>query len=233
MSITLDLKLKKADKVYYEGENITGIIQIVANSDFKHDGITLTMEGAVNLQLSSKNVGIFEAFYNSVKPIQLVNCVVEVTPPGKIPAGATNIPFELPLRPKQNRTLYETYHGVFVNISYMLRCEMKRNFLAKDIIKSQQFMVQYKDALKAVKKHVKFSISPESLQNAKDKANIPRFLVNGFLDSTVCCLTKPFTGEIVVDRCDVPIKSVELQLVRVETCGCAEGYAKDLCPEDV
>lgn len=50
-------------------ENITGIIQIVANSDFKHDGITLTMEGAVNLQLSSKNVGIFEAFYNSVKVV--------------------------------------------------------------------------------------------------------------------------------------------------------------------
>lgn len=121
------------------------------------------MEGAVNLQLSSKNVGIFEAFYNSVKvssdsilffttvpslfclqPIQLVNYVVEVTSPGKIPAGVTDIPFELPLRPKQNRTLYETYHGVFVNISYTLRCEMKRSFLAKDIVKSQQFMVQYK-----------------------------------------------------------------------------------------
>lgn len=37
------------------------------NSDVKHDGIFLTMEGSVNLQLSSKNVGIFEAFYNSVK----------------------------------------------------------------------------------------------------------------------------------------------------------------------
>lgn len=69
---------------------------------------------------------------------------MEVTPAGKIPAGTTDIPFELPLHPKTNRTLYETYHGVFVNISYMLRCEMKRNFLAKDIIKSQQFLVQYK-----------------------------------------------------------------------------------------
>lgn len=147
----------------FSQENITGIIQIMSNSDIKHDGITLIMEGAVNLQLSSKNVGIFEAFYNSVKvsndsilffatvpslsclqPIQLVNYVVEVTSPGKIPAGVTDIPFELPLRPKQNRTLYETYHGVFVNISYTLRCEMKRSFLAKDIVKSQQFMVQYK-----------------------------------------------------------------------------------------
>lgn len=79
-----------------------------------------------------------------MQPIQLVNCVVEVTPAGKIPAGITDIPFELPLTPKPNRTLYETYHGVFVNISYMIRCEMKRSFLSKDHFKSQQFMVQYK-----------------------------------------------------------------------------------------
>lgn len=36
-----------------------------------------------------------------------------------------------------------------------------------------------------------------------------------------------YTLQIVVEKCDVPIKSLELQLVRVETCGCAEGYAKD------
>lgn len=70
--------------------------------------------------------------------------MVEVCPAGRIPAGTTDIPFELPLRPKPNRTLYETYHGVFVNISYTLRCEMKRSFLSKDFVKVQQFMVQYK-----------------------------------------------------------------------------------------
>ena len=31
----------------------------------------------------------------------------------------------------------------------------------------------------------------------------------------------------MVEHSDSPIKSIELQLVRVETCGCAEGYAKD------
>ena len=33
--------------------------------------------------------------------------------------------------------------------------------------------------------------------------------------------------KIVVERSEAAIKSVELQLVRVETCGCAEGYAKE------
>ena len=31
----------------------------------------------------------------------------------------------------------------------------------------------------------------------------------------------------MVEYCDAPIKSIEIQLVRVETCGCAEGFAKD------
>ncbi|PSN41830.1 Down syndrome critical region protein 3 [Blattella germanica] len=187
------------------------------------------MEGTVNLQLSTKNVGIFEAFYNSVKPIQLVSCVLDVAAPGKIPAGKIEIPFEFPLTPRPNKTLYETYHGVFVNIQYLLRCEMKRKFLAKHLVKVAHFIVEYKPSSceKAVAHPVNFTITPESLQNIKDKGRIPRFLVTGHLDSTMCCLTKPFTGELVVEHCEMPIKSVELQLVRVETCGCAEGYARD------
>ena len=31
----------------------------------------------------------------------------------------------------------------------------------------------------------------------------------------------------MVERCSTAIRSIELQLVRVETCGCAEGYARD------
>lgn len=33
--------------------------------------------------------------------------------------------------------------------------------------------------------------------------------------------------QLIVRRSESPIKSIELQLVRVETCGCLEGYAKD------
>lgn len=36
-----------------------------------------------------------------------------------------------------------------------------------------------------------------------------------------------FCWQLMVEQCDTQIKSIEIQLVRVETCGCAEGYAKD------
>ncbi|KAJ8936323.1 hypothetical protein NQ318_007172 [Aromia moschata] len=195
MAINLDIKLKRADK-----ENVSGIIIISSNNDFKHEGITLTMEGSVNLQVSSKNVGIIDAFYNSVKVtmkfilvnfallmysaspfnflVYLVRSVVLVD----YRPGITQIPFEIPLKPKSNKVLYETYHGVYVNISYGLRCDIKRSFLSKDLQKCQQFLVQYAPGfnacpqipLKDSRTPVYFELSPATLSsgNAEFEVNI-------------------------------------------------------------
>lgn len=51
------------------------------------------------------------------------------------------------------------------------------------------------------------------------RTSLPKFLIKGHLDATSCAITRPLTGELVVERSEVPIKSIELQLVRVETCG--------------
>ncbi|XP_059622786.1 vacuolar protein sorting-associated protein 26C [Phlebotomus argentipes] len=229
MSVNLEIQLSRANKIYHEEETLRGIVSVICGSETKHDGIFLTMEGVVNLQLSNKNVGIFEAFYNSVKPIQLLNLQLELSPPGKLPSGRTDFSFELPLVcRKEPRILYETYHGVFVNINYMLKCEMRRSFLAKSVQKQQEFMIQYKPSHKESGNEVHFTISPETLQkSAKERISIPRFLITGRLDATECCLTKPFTGHVTVQHTEVPIRSIEVQLVRVETCGCAEGYSRD------
>ena len=57
------------------------------------------------------------------------------------------------------------------------------------------------------------------------KSSLPDLKITGRLDSRDCSVNRPLTGEINVLHCDAPIKSIELQLVRVETCGCAEGNA--------
>lgn len=46
----------------------------------------------------------------------IINSTIEMVKPGKFPPGKTEIPFEFPLHVKGNKVLYETYHGVFVNI---------------------------------------------------------------------------------------------------------------------
>lgn len=88
-------------------------------------------------------------YNNLFQPINLINTCIELAPPGKIPPGVTEIPFEMPLRPRQAVSpgypgLLETYHGVFVNIMYNLKCSMKRSFLNKPLNASCQFFVQYR-----------------------------------------------------------------------------------------
>lgn len=55
-----------------------------SKTDLVHNGITLLMDGVVNLQLSAKSVGVFEAFYNSIRPIPLVSQTVEIQKNGKL-----------------------------------------------------------------------------------------------------------------------------------------------------
>lgn len=42
--------------------------------------------------------------------------------------------------------------------------------------------------------------------------------VSGKLDSLVNNISDPFTGTIKINFCDMAIKSIEVQLLRVETC---------------
>ncbi|GIY54091.1 vacuolar protein sorting-associated protein 26C [Caerostris darwini] len=228
MSVMLDVRLKRVNKTYHEEEIVIGYVVIDSKSEVKHEGITLTMEGNVSMQLSAKNVGILEAFYSSAKPVLLTSSVIEIAKPGRFPPGRTEIPFEIPLKPRTNKTLHETYHGVFISIQYYLKCEMKRSLLNKDLQKIIEFIMEYKNQKvdsKAVP--VNFSITPESLQNVRYRKNMPNFVIKGRIDSTVCNILQPFTGELCIEKCDASIRSVELQLVRVETCGCSEGYSRD------
>uniref|UniRef100_A0A8D3CWN5 Vacuolar protein sorting-associated protein 26C n=1 Tax=Scophthalmus maximus TaxID=52904 RepID=A0A8D3CWN5_SCOMX len=230
MSVTLDIRLKRANKVYREGEAVAGVIVLACKEPLQHHGISLSMEGVVNLQLSSKSVGVFEAFYNSVKPIQLISSNIEVAKAGKIPGGKTEIPFEFPLHTKGNKVLYETYHGVFVNIQYSLRCDMRRSLLAKDLSRNCEFIVHCQpQKAKVAPTPVNFTITPDTLENTRERSLLPKFLIRGHLDATHCVISQPLTGEVVLENSDVPIKSIELQLVRVETCGELCRGLRDVC----
>lgn len=63
----------------------------------------------------------------SLQPIQVINSTIEMVKPGKFPGGKTEIPFEFPLHVKSNRVLYETYHGVFVNIQVRVLTSLLHN----------------------------------------------------------------------------------------------------------
>ena len=101
--------------------------------------------------------------------------------------------------------------------------------LTRDLVKVLEFLMEAPpgspDAF--YPKPVEFVVAPDSLRNLKPKDQVPSFRVIGKLDSSICRIHDPFTGEMCIESCDAKIRSVELQLVRVETCGCAEGYARE------
>jgi hypothetical protein len=61
-----------------------------------------------------------------------------------------------------------------------------------------------------------FAISNENLEQTTTKS-IPKFKFEGQIATVNCCFTEPFDGFIIKRMSDLQIKSVEIQLVRVET----------------
>ena len=90
-------------------------------------GIRLLVVGSVSLQLSARSIGLFEAFYSSLKPVVVLSQEFEVCPSGKFAAGVTEIPFEFDLKANPGEELFDTYHGVYVNVQYNITANMTRS----------------------------------------------------------------------------------------------------------
>lgn len=54
---------------------------------------------------------------------------------------------------------------------------------------------------------------------AQANKKFPDFKIIGQLDSIKCLLDRPFTGKLLVVNSNTGIRSIELQLNRIETCG--------------
>jgi len=233
LNMSVDIVLDRIDRIFRPGDRVTGAVVVTSSGRTSHNGIKLSVEGSVTLQLSARSIGLFEAFYSSLKPVEILKYEIEVSPGGKVPDGVTQFPFEFQLRPFNDKVLYDTYHGVYVNIQYLITADMVRGMMAKNLKKSKEFIVEV-EAETDFKKQITetpfpFKVSPDSLQNVKDasKRKIPDFLFEGKLHATQCNVSKAFTGELTISRCAVDIKSIELQLVRVESCSYMEGEARE------
>lgn len=121
MSVSMDIRLKKANKTYHDGDVLQGTVVINATSETKVDGISITCDGFVSMQISNKPNGVFDAFYNSVnKPITLVNLSQDLLPSGKIAAGVSEFNFEFPLKSKGVEKLYEVWELLLSRSHFIL-----------------------------------------------------------------------------------------------------------------
>lgn len=78
---------------------LTGTVVVHADRGGSHAGIRLVAEGLIKLQLSARSVGLFEAFYSSIRPVSLLYHEQAVASAGKLDLGATEFPFSFPVQP--------------------------------------------------------------------------------------------------------------------------------------
>lgn len=61
-----------------------------------------------------------------------------------------------------------------------------------------------------------FKITPDKLlANAISKSNA-KFRIQGVMDTTICGFNDDFHGSLVIEECESNIRTIDLQLIRVE-----------------
>jgi len=230
----VELKLSRADRVYFADEPITGKIFVInRQGEIQHSGIRLHLLGSVQMRLNEKAVGMFEAMLSNIQPISLVNQYCDIAPPGRLPEGRSEIPFSVPVAPNPDGpgVLYETYHGVNINVQYgvsgeVLRPAMRGGALATGLM---EFVIEDATTSRADPKPYQFALNRAS-QNviSNDKNRLANFQVEGRVDTTICPITMPVTGVIQVLNSEHKIASIDLQLVRKEEITVGGKTASDI-----
>ncbi|GLT69799.1 hypothetical protein SLA2020_419210 [Shorea laevis] len=201
--MSIELKLSRANRIYRPFE---------------------PLEGKSFLQVRGGSAGIIESFYGVVKPISILNKSIEIRPSGKIGSGTTEILFSMILRqPEEDNVerFYETFHGANISIQYLITVDIMRGYLHKTLSTTTEFLVESDKA-----DLLERPVSPEMVifYITQDTQRHPLlhelksggFRVTGKMSSQ-CSLSDPITGELTVEATAVPICSIDIHLLRIES----------------
>ncbi|KAK1427201.1 hypothetical protein QVD17_15884 [Tagetes erecta] len=229
--MSVEIKLSRSNRTYRPIDPLAGKIIIKSPSSISHHGIYITVNGSVNLQVRGGSAGFIESIYGVLKPIQIVKKSVEVQPSGKISAGTTQIPFSMILNDRGKGKFYETFHGANINIQYLLNVDVARGYLHKSLSATVEFIVESELAIFPEK-----PISPEMVffyitQDTQRHSLLPELKSGGFKISgricTQCFVSDPLVGELTVEASAVPVHSIDIHLLRVESIMVGENIATE------
>jgi len=224
---SISVHVKRVDRTYRPGDKLEGKVVVDAYKGWQHQGVKLYATGYVYLNTSAKGVGIMDLMSNTIKPIIVLKEDIEIAVPGNFYDGETPIPFEFAIKPAPDQNLYESYHGVYLNVIYGIRVECDRGVLKKSLSSEIEFVLEIPGNTKKVANEISpepFNITAESLGSIVDKS-LSDLKISGNLHRSTCSIAMPFTGDITIEKCDSPIRSIELQLVRIETVEKLDGYS--------
>ena len=233
--LDVDIRFDRVGAVFHAGETVTGVVVVNTPSKSSHSGISLLAEGVVTVQPSTRSQGIFEALYEQLKPIAMLDIPIQLAKKGELPAGETEIPFSFVLMANDRGVpLVETYNGVYICATYVVSATVEFTFSKKQAKPTRMHVFCPGQSAPtpdetAKDKGIDFRLNTASVRAGK-KYNgpvIPQFDVVGHLDRYFNDIDVPLSGWICINECDVPIVSVEIQLIRSEYCATTETSGKE------
>lgn len=224
---SLSIQLKRADRTYRENDKVEGTVKINVFRGWSYQSINLIVTGFIYLnptmsvRSNNNNNSVVSTGLNNnansssssndnnnivLKPIQIVNIEKEILTSGKFPEGIKEIPFQFILIPISNQSLIDTYHGVSISVLYTIMIICERGVMKKKLTCDYEFIVQVPFKLYDTMSDYNakmFNISLDSLQNIDQKLllTLPNFKISGKIYKTICPITQPFTGIIIVCIC--------------------------------
>ncbi|KAK8914612.1 hypothetical protein KSP39_PZI024263 [Platanthera zijinensis] len=127
--------------------------------------------------------------------------------------------------------LYETFHGGNISIQYLINADVTRGYLHKPLSATLELIVEHDDA-----RLTQAPVAPELVnffitQDTQKHELLPelssgRFQVTGNI-STQCSLSEPISGDLIVEASAVPIQSIDILLLCVESILAGERIISD------
>jgi hypothetical protein len=209
---SLLINFTRANRTYAPEEKISGLVEVSGGSDAFMGEFIVTLRGTVSC--TAKSCGTPPSnFYEQILTV-------------KAPGGQNSVSCQF--EPTEN-ALY-SYEGTHIHVTYFVFVEAKMKS-RKTLLQQKTVFVCSTQLLQCPSKSnsragpVQFSLEKNGLRT-RDSVVLGEyssflsllgdFRLNGSIEACKLEVGTPFTGSFQVESCDLPIRSIELELCQLE-----------------
>ncbi|KAL7682404.1 putative vacuolar protein sorting protein 26 related protein [Plasmopara halstedii] len=181
--------------LYYHDECLSGSLNVKVNgkTQFEHCGLTLHFIGHMNVRNDRSGSSEF------------LHSILTLDTSGNVIKNERMFSFEFPNIEKQ----YETYHGKYFDVRYILRVNLSRGKYLSAIISEQEIYIQHlKSPSLSLLDHMRMEVGIQDCLHLEFTSN-----------QSTYHLTDVIIGKILFVLIRISIKSMELTLLRRESVG--------------
>ncbi|CAD8113761.1 unnamed protein product [Paramecium sonneborni] len=223
------IKFDKANNTYRLNDFISGQVTINFTDPnqkrLEIQSLKWRSEGAISYQNKESHKELQKIMQNQGPQLLHLN-QGEFTQEKYILQEKNTFQFKYQLTPYADSRILETYVGVYIAIAYEIQVDLtlsngtliqnKTPFYVQCV--GIDRMGQQINFRELQQKADQFLITPDRLmgsQNIQNKQGA-KFKIHGIIDSKICQFQEGFNGNINVEECESEIRTIDLQMIRVE-----------------